>query len=226
MHLLEIRPSALDLESVAKRLRVLDQPDVMRLVHLIRETIRPRVAYRVCYVEERGEESVMIDGVRFSSRVLHDNLKSVGRVFPFVMTLGAAADALMDGTTSTMDKYFLGETANHALRETRRVFERQLCDKFALEKISCMTPGSLGDWPIEYQERLFALLPEVEASIGVRLTENLLMLPRRSVAGLYFPSKATFVSCQLCPRRLCDDRKAPYNDKKARRLKIDMPQRS
>jgi hypothetical protein len=170
-------------------------------------------------VEEKGTEGVTIDGVRFRSRVLRDNLDEVGRVFPFVLTVGAAVDALIEKTGDVLEKYFLGEIANIALSETGRSFESHLCAQFALEKISCMTPGSLQDWPIEGQKNLFALLPDVETSVGVRLTDNLLMLPRKSVAGIYFPSEVSFSSCQLCPRRLCDDRWARYDEAKARDYK-------
>jgi hypothetical protein len=226
MHLFEIDMRRLNLGSVAQRLRVLDRPQVNRLVILAREAIAPQAAYRTCYVEAKEEAGATIDGVRFRSRVLRGNLNAVGRVFPFVMTVGEAVDALIDATTDLLDKYILGEIANHALGELRRAFEGHLCAHYALEKIACMTPGSLADWPIEGQRDLFALLPDVKASLGVRLTDNLLMRPRRSVAGLYFPSAATFVSCQLCPRRSCDDRKAPYDEEKARLLGVDLPSRS
>ncbi|RJQ65342.1 MAG: hypothetical protein C4519_28355 [Desulfobacteraceae bacterium] len=216
MHLFGIDTLKLNLAHVAKRLRVFDRQHVNRLVKLAGGVIAAQGAYRACFVEDKGETGVTIEGVHLRSRVLRDHLNAVGRVFPFVMTAGAAVDALMEETTDLLDKYILGEIANHAMRETRRAFESHLCARFALEKISSMTPGSLEDWPIEGQRDLFALLPGVEASIGVRLTDNLLMLPRRSVAGLYFPTEATFVNCQICPRRLCDDRKAPYVEEKAR----------
>ena len=78
-----------------------------------------------------------------------------------------------------------------------------------------MAPGSLSDWPIEEQGPLFRLLGDVEASIGVRLTRNLLMLPAKSISGFYFPTEVSFYSCQLCPRKRCESRKAKYDEKQA-----------
>ena len=79
-----------------------------------------------------------------------------------------------------------------------------------------MSPGSLPDWPIEEQKKLFALLGDVQGVLGVRLNESLLMLPRKSVSGLFFPTEISFYSCQLCPRSNCEARKAAYNEDKAK----------
>jgi hypothetical protein len=115
-----------------------------------------------------------------------------------------------------LERYLLEEIGNFALREARRQFEDHLRRTFALEKISSMSPGSLEDWPIEEQRSLFSLLSGVESALGVGLTASLLMLPRKSVSGIYFPSEVSFLSCQLCARERCDDRKARYDEVKAR----------
>lgn len=216
MQLYEIDTLHLNSGSIAKRLRVLDLQQVNKLMELAQSVIEPKVAFQACYVNDKSAESVTIDGVRFKSRVLRGNLDKVGRVFPFVLTVGAAVDTLIEKTGGVIEKYFLGEIANIALDETRRGFENHLRTQYALEKISCMTPGSLQDWPIEGQKDLFSLLPDVETTVGVQLTGNLLMRPSKSVSGIYFPSKVSFFSCQLCPRRLCDDRRARYDEAKVR----------
>jgi hypothetical protein len=58
---------------------------------------------------------------------------------------------------------------------------------------------------------LFGLLGDVEAAVGVRLTESFLMLPNKTVSGLVFPTTTSFASCQLCPRAVCPNRRAPYD---------------
>ena len=79
--------------------------------------------------------------------------------------------------------------------------------------MSAMNPGSLEDWPISEQRQLFSILGDVESLIGVRLTDSFLMLPIKSVSGVYFPKEITFQSCQLCPRERCQGRRAPYDEK-------------
>jgi hypothetical protein len=76
-----------------------------------------------------------------------------------------------------------------------------------------MSPGSLKDWAIKNQRPLFSILGDVEASIGVRLNESLLMTPGKSLSGIYFPTEIPFYSCQLCPQKDCPSRRAVYNEK-------------
>lgn len=216
MEILSLAGGALDPESVAKRLRVADQELVRRLIDSAQAVMNPAAAFRVGYVDEKRDDGVVVDRVAFASRVLRRNLDTVGRVFPFVLTLGRDMDEIIDASGEMLEKYLLDEIANMALREARGRFEHHLRSAFALEKISCMAPGSLEDWPIEQQAPLFGLLPGVEAALGVRLTESFLMLPRKSISGIYFPSEATFFSCQLCPRERCEGRKARYDPQKAK----------
>jgi Vitamin B12 dependent methionine synthase, activation domain len=210
----------LDADSVTRRLRGARPEVVQRLVASAQGVLRPRAVFRAGYVDAKTENGVVIDGVSFRSLVLRRSLEGIGRVFPFVMTVGEAFDRIIDQTSDLLEKYLLDEIGNLALREARRQFEDHLRSTFALENISCMTPGALEDWPIEEQKNLFSLLPGVETMLGVRLTESLLMIPRKSVSGIYFPTKVSFSSCQLCPRERCDNRKAEYDEAKAHQYGI------
>jgi hypothetical protein len=82
-----------------------------------------------------------------------------------------------------------------------------------------MSPGSLEDWPITEQPKLFSLFGNTERVIGVRLTDSLLMVPRKSISGILFPSEENFISCRLCPREVCPSRKAPYDESHAAKYK-------
>jgi hypothetical protein len=68
------------------------------------------------------------------------------------------------------------------------------------------------DWPIQQQRELFSFFQDVQATIGVRLTESLMMIPRKSVSGIIFPKEVTFTACQLCPREKCSSREAAYSE--------------
>jgi hypothetical protein len=216
MEIFSVASLELNPESVAGQLRVSDPPLIRRLLDAAGAVLAPKAAFRIGYVDEKAEDTVRIDGVRFGSRVLRRNLEGIGRVFPFVMTVGGAMDRMVETTEDLLEKYLLDAIGNIALRQARLLFEDHLRAAFALEKLSFMAPGSLQDWPIEEQKNLFSLLPGVESALGVRLTDSFLMLPRKSVSGIYFPSEASFFSCQLCPRERCDGRKARYDEVKAR----------
>lgn len=216
VNILDLDGIALSPEAVARRLRFGDEALLRRLIEKAQSAVSPRAVYRAGFIDEKREDRVIIEGVLFISRVLRRNLDPVGRVFPFVLTLGKAADDLIDESGDLLEKYLLDQTLNLILRKARRRLEQHLCSTFALGNISSMSPGSLPDWPIEQQQPLFRLLPGVEDALGVRLTETFLILPRKSVSGVYFPSETTFLSCQLCPRDRCDSRKAAFDLQKAR----------
>jgi hypothetical protein len=216
MDIFSINHLELRTDSLGERLRGADRNLVERLAASARDVLEPGAAFRASYVGEKAEDAVVIDGVLFRSRVLRRNLEGIGRVFPFVLTVGKALDRTIDRTSDLLEAYLLDEIGNLALGEARRHFEHHLRRTFALEKISFMSPGCLQDWPLEEQRNLFSLLAGVESALGVRLTESLLMLPRKSVSGIYFPAAVPFLACQLCARERCDNRKACYDEAKAR----------
>ncbi|MDX2500360.1 MAG: vitamin B12 dependent-methionine synthase activation domain-containing protein, partial [Deltaproteobacteria bacterium] len=123
-------------------------------------------------------------------------------------------------STDLLENFYLDTIGNVALNSARKQLKRHLKSEFALEKISSMAPGSLPDWPIEEQAPLFKLLGDVDAAIGVKLSNSLLMLPAKSISGIYFPTEVSFFSCQLCPRERCESRKAKYDPKLAREYGI------
>jgi hypothetical protein len=80
-----------------------------------------------------------------------------------------------------------------------------------------MNPGSadVEVWPIEQQAVLFRLLGDVETEIGVVLSDHMLMMPNKSVSGVFFPSHSGWVSCEACTRQGCVGRRAPFNPHRA-----------
>lgn len=216
MEIFSIDTLAFQPEKIGPQLHIKDLKLINRLSAKVSAVAVPKAVYGVSYVDEKNADRVVIDGIRLKSRVLYHNLDGIGRVFPFVLTLGPAVDELVHDEKDMLESYILDQLGNIALRQSRRKLEEHLRNQYALEKISCMSPGSLADWPIEEQKPLFELIGPVKEAIGVQLTELFLMLPRKSVSGIYFPSKVSFFSCQLCPRERCDSRKAKYDKQKAR----------
>jgi hypothetical protein len=200
----------LDIEDVKVRLRTGDWGQVQALLDQANLLISAKAVYDVGYIEKKLEDTVIIEGIRFGSRVLRKNLENVGRVFPYVVTIGRELEQKADAFTDMLERYYLDVIGNVAIGKARKHLEDHLRARFAFDGLSFMSPGSLGDWPIEEQRPLFSLLKGAEASIGVELTESLLMIPRKSISGIYFPTEVTFYNCQLCPRPHCEGRKAPY----------------
>jgi hypothetical protein len=216
MERLEQISLSLDIGEVKDKLQAGDWVQIQTLLEVAKPLISAKAVYKVCYIEEKLEDTVIIDGIPLRSRILTKNLEKVGRVFPYVITIGTRLEQKADASTDLLEKYYLDKIGNIALSEVRNYLEENLCSRFALDGLSYMSPGSLEDWPLEEQRPLFSILKGAEVSIGVRLTESLLMIPRKSVSGIYFPTEVTFYSCQLCPRQNCEGRKAYYNKDLAR----------
>jgi len=206
----------ISLKEVCRRLHMRpdgDLSEIEPLVDVALTLIEPRALYKVRYIDEKLDDGVIVDGRRLKSRVLRKNLDQAERVFPFVITLGRKLGEKQTESSDLLENFYLDTIGNVALNSARKQLRRHLKSKFALEKISSMAPGSLADWPIEEQAPLFKLLGDVETSIGVQLTDSLLMLPAKSISGIFFPTAVSFVSCQLCPRKRCESRKANYDEK-------------
>ena len=76
-----------------------------------------------------------------------------------------------------------------------------------------MAPGGRGQdlRPIEQQKQLFSLFGNVEDLMRVKLIDSFLVIPNKSVSGLCLSTEIRFESCQLCARRICTERRTPYD---------------
>jgi len=220
MEKLEAIPVSLDILSVRHELRGGDEGQIQALLEVAKPLISGKALYQASYIEKKLEDAVIIDGICLRSRVLSKNLEKVGRVFPYIVTIGKGLEERADASVDLLEKYYLDQIGNVALSEGRKHLEAHLRSRFGLNGLSFMSPGSLGDWPIEEQAPLFSIFKGAEDSIGVSLTKSLVMIPKKSVSGIYFPTEVTFYSCQLCPRQSCEGRKARYNEDLAKEYGI------
>ena len=173
---------------------------------------KPKAVYKIAFIESKGEDHVVVDGVTLTSRVLRVNLEQVHRVFSYVATCGREMDEWSNSIDDMLESYWADKIKEMALRSARQALDKHLQDRFRPGRMSRMNPGSLPDWPLKEQRKLFALLGDPKDAIGVELTENLIMVPLKSVSGISFPAEADFASCQLCPREKCPGRRAEYDE--------------
>ena len=227
MEKLESIPVHQDLEEIKKRLHTEqcgDWPHVKTIIEAAQPLIKPRATYKAIYIESKLEDAVIIDQIRLTSRVLRKQLDKVNRVFPYVISIGKQLEEKIRDCKDILDQYYLDTVGNVALSTARKYLECKLMSKYALNGLSSMSPGSLPDWPIEEQKPLFSILGDVEDAIGVTMTEKFLMVPTKSISGIYFPTDLPFYTCQLCERKDCDSRKARFDKILAREYNISKHQ--
>lgn len=200
--------------------------EIHALIEQARLQARPRALYRLASVQQREDDAIVItaarDGLdpnapvvqaRFVSRVLRVQLNQVEQVYPYVATCGRELDAIPIPTDDIFGRFCLDAIKEMALYSALAHLLEHLRDAHGLETLASMNPGS-GDqsiWPIEQQKELFAFLEDGPASIGVTLTDSCLMIPNKTVSGLFFPCEKGFQSCQLCQREPCSHRRVPFD---------------
>ena len=210
-------PFKLDTEALNGKLRVKPGSDhseeLADLIGKVQDVARPKAIYRESFIEARGEHTVTIDDVTFTSRAMRKNLDEVERVFPYIATCGEEVDGIEIPDGDFLNGFWLDAIKEALLRISTRYLSEVLEQKYKLGKTSTMSPGS-GDaivWPIEQQRELFSLFGDVENLIGVKLTDSFLMVPNKTVSGIRFPAEVDFQMCQLCHREDCIGRRAQFN---------------
>jgi hypothetical protein len=167
----------------------------------VREAAQAMAALAETLVEPQGilqrvpvrsvetEGAVLVaDGVRFQSRALARLLRGAREVFLILLTLGPKlenrAQALM-GEEQFLEALLLdtaGWVAMDALAKAVRGHLAAEVSARGMRLTHRMAPG-YADWGLEEQRALFSAFGE--DILPVQLTEACVMLPRKSISGIY-----------------------------------------
>ena len=217
MEILDRIPFELDSGALLSRLHVDEGSamagEVLALADKVAPVAAPKAVYQECYIESRGADTVTLGRVTFTSQVLLANLAEVQRVFAYVITCGHEIDAQELEADDFLTPYWVDSIKELALGAGTSFLRAHLKEKYLLGRMASMNPGA-GDvvtWPIEQQQLLFSLYGNVEELIGVQLTPTHLMIPNKSVSGIFFPTEVPFESCMVCQRENCPGRRAHYD---------------
>ncbi|MBN2003112.1 MAG: vitamin B12 dependent methionine synthase [Anaerolineae bacterium] len=214
-HILNTIPFQPDPAALMRQLRIKESGpyagDFRAMLGEVVPLARPKALYRVAYVEARNEDDVTVNGVTFTSRVLRVNLEAVHRVFAYIATCGMELDAWAAAFDDMLFSFWADGIKQAALTSARQALLEHLNEHYAPGHTTTMAPGSLPDWPLPQQRPLFDLLGDVQATMGVQLSDSYLMTPNKTISGLRFPTESNFESCQLCPRGNCPGRRAEYD---------------
>ena len=201
-------------DTLLTRLRLKPQSsaaaEFLELLAQAQPLARPKAAFVVGYIDHKDDEGVMVDGVRFSSRVLRINLDTAHRVFAYVATCGLELQHWAGSLDDVLHQFWAEEIKVAALRAATQAVMEEIA-VLNPGTMASMNPGSLPDWPIQEQKPFFQLLGDASAAIGVTLSDSCLMTPNKSVTGLRFANASDWVNCRLCTREACPGRAAPYD---------------
>lgn len=188
-----------------------DTAILKKIVYEAENLVDPRSLYRMAWVESVRTMEVLIDRVKFTGSLLPEKLHESCVVFPYIITLGQELDRRTAAAAdSLLEQFYLDQIGNILLRKCSIFLESHLKKSYEIKQLSSISPGSLTDWPIEEQKPLFSLFGDTQNLIGVILTPQMLMIPKKSISGIFFSSQEKFIACSLCSRKDCPERSVAY----------------
>lgn len=209
---LEFKP---DCDLLIKKMHLKEgRPETDRFREMVLEAQKvstPKAFYKISRIMSRSQKSMVVDSHEFESRILRVNTDKLNRTFPFVVTCGTELTRWADEFTDMLDKLFADELKLAALGSAMIQLQNDIKTRYDTGELSQMNPGSLDDWSIYEQKKLFALLGNGASSIGVELRSSMVMYPDKSESGIFFEKEEKFINCRLCPVIKCPSRKAAFD---------------
>lgn len=149
----------------------------------IENNVHPKSVYRIfdCAVDDNG---VTIDGVRFESKRLAENMAGCKRVVVFGATLGTECDRLIKiaSATDIALAMALQAAAASKIEEVCDYLEDAIKDEYNVTLRQRYSPGYF-DLSISSQRDIFNLV-DITKRIGLTLTDTFEMVPMKSVTAL------------------------------------------
>jgi hypothetical protein len=120
---------------------------------------RPKAMYKKALIEEKGENYVVIEGIKFISSVLRVNLGEVSKAYPYIATSGVEIEEWSKSKDSMLDMLFADAIKEFALASARKALLAHFKEHVYDGLTSTMNPGSLEDWPLS-EQKIFLLYSE------------------------------------------------------------------
>lgn len=181
--------------------------------NLIKEKISPKYVYRAADTEIDGN-TVKITGFPsiIESNSLAEHLKGCAKVIVMAVTLTAEADKLINRAeiTDMAKAYTLDAMCSSAVETACDLAESEIISELGVNYTTWRYSAGYGDLKLTYQRDFIKYL-NAEKRIGLTLTAENLMIPRKSVTAVIgvsdTPIEKKHRSCLTCNMR----KNCPYN---------------
>ena len=172
--------------------------------------LQPKAYYRRVEVGKINKDGIEVEGITLNSRILSSNTENNQEIFPYVATCGREIEDWQKPFTDPLDVYYINKIQEMAcVRAVDKTFSL-IQESYGLHDPSNVNPGSLDDWSIEEQKKLFQLMENPQKELGMELTENCLMIPIKSLSGILFQGKEKHINCEMCKREDCPNRRIDF----------------
>jgi len=219
MEVIDSIPVELDTREIlpiirAKRLGRLEEKNIGALLDECRRLIEPKAVYTFLRAKTIEKDEVRLDsGHTLTSIILADMLERDQEIATHVVTIGPRLEKEVSeaGRSSVLRAWVLENMGDHALAKAGAYVRSRVEERLG-SAISGFGPGTGTGrlFGIEQQKVLFQILDPAK-NIGVSLTPGYLMVPRKSVSGVFAATSREYVACQYCPREKCQNRRKPFS---------------
>jgi hypothetical protein len=192
-----------------QKTRLVDE--AQKALDLAYSLAHPEVIYRKCSVRRDSSPRLFIGDVEFQNSALFYNLSDTDECVLYISTLGKKFSRKLQGSSEYLLIYYLDKIGDYFLRELRKQLLGHMQQEFGINTPSLMSPGSTTLWPLPESRKMFAVFGDETDEIGVRLTEQYVMDPAKTVSGIIFHKEERFFDCLLCQIQECPGRQAGYN---------------
>jgi len=184
------------------------------LIEESRQLIAPKAVYAFIKIRDIENDSVhLMSGHVLNSIILADLLEPGQTIVPHVVTIGPRLEEKCseEGKGNILRAWILDRIGNYALGKAIRYVKSSVEQRLG-STLSRFEPGSEQGklFSIDQQQVLFNIL-DPSQHIAVKLTPSYLMIPLKSVSGVYASTLREYIACQYCPRAKCDSRRKPFS---------------
>jgi len=189
---------------------------IKKAVQEVNRDIEAKAIYRVLPVVKQNGSIQLEGGVSFKSRKLGHLFGPCDRAVVFLTTIGPEVEKTINNNMENQPHYgvILDAAASAAAESTAQYIQDHIENKLHKEgKITLRYSPGYCDWPISEQKEIFKILPH--ETIGVHLSENSFMSPRKSISGVIgiCPLDSPEFSrsaCESCQKQNCPHRRSEF----------------
>jgi hypothetical protein len=214
MEIVDRIPVELDIKELMKtqRLGRIGEAEIGVLIEKAYHLIESKAVYTFLKVKSIRNDEVTLEGEYIlKSLILAEKLKEGQTVAPYVVTIGINVEKLASkiAKDSILQSFIFEKIADASVSKARN-YVKNLVEKKLGGKVSGFGPGTgTGKlFDIKQQKVIFQILDPVK-NIGVQLSPSYLMIPRKSVSGVFVVIEEEYEACQYCPRK-CDGRRKAF----------------
>ena len=182
--------------------------DAVKAVSYAECIIKPKFIYKKVNIDDIGKDFILIDDIKFCSKILANKIRGKDTAFVFIATGGKEIAIYIDEVSDCFEKYVLDIAAYMGCLSALKNMEEAIKETYNIDRYISLAPGSLPDWDVIEGKKIFELFGHDYKKVGVRILESGMIEPVKSVTGILFESEDAFNSCEVCMRQDCPTRRS------------------